>query len=348
VISFGQVVGAHFAMDDSLGNLKIPPQLAGLIVEVLKEQGVASAQVLRGSGIRPVLLERDDTYFSYKQMLALVENALALTTTPGLGLLLGSRENISSWGVLGYAIMSCATFRESFDIGMRFHRTAAGMMLLSTREEGDRLKIQLDSPCPLGAALPFCVEEMIAGIITVSAMILQRKYLPLEVSLAYPRPEYSQMYQEVFQCPVHFDQPINAFWVTPPDDTPLQYSDPITARISLKLVEQMLERHSSDADFVLEVRRILLRSPGQFPDMESVAGELGMSSRSLRRKLGELDTSFKGVLDDVRRHLAIDYLQNSKLTLEEITALLGYTEGTNFRRAFKLWTGHPPSHYRRA
>jgi AraC-like DNA-binding protein len=199
-------------MDDSLDNLKIPPQLAGLIVEVLKEQGVASAQVLRGSGIRPVLLERDDTYFSYKQMLALIENALALTTTP--------------------------------------------------------------------------------------------------------------------------------------DDTPLQYSDPITARISLKLVEQMLERHSSEADFVLEVRRILLRSPGQFPDMESVADELGMSSRSLRRKLGELDTSFKGVLDDVRRRLAIDYLQNSKLTLEEITALLGYTESTNFRRAFKLWTGHPPSHYR--
>jgi AraC-like DNA-binding protein len=293
-------------------------------------------------------MERDDTYFSYKQMLALIENALALTTTPGLGLLVGSRENISSWGVLGYAIMSCATFRESFDIGMRFHRTAAGMMLMSTREEGDRLKIQMDSPCPLGAALPFCVEEMMAGIIAVSSMLVQHKFLPLEVSLTYPRPEYAQRYQKIFRCPVHFDQPINAFWITPPDDTSLTHSDPITARISLKLVQQMVERHSSDADFVLEVRRILLRSPGQFPDMESVADELGMSSRSLRRKLNELDTSFKEVLDDVRRHLAIDYLQNSTLSLEEISALLGYTEGTNFRRAFKLWTGHPPSHYRRA
>ena len=265
-------------MDDSLDSLKIPPQLAGLILDVLKEQGVASVQVLRNTGIRPVLLERDDSYFSYKQMLALIENALTLTKTPELGLMVGSRENISTWGVLGYAIMSCATYRESFDIGMRFHRTAAGMMLLSTRGEGDRLKIQMDSPCPLGAALPFCVEEMIAGIITVSAMILQRKYLPLEVSLTYPRPEYSQQYREIFRCPIHFDQPINAFWIQTPDDMPLAHSDPITARISLKLVEQMLERHSSDADFVLEVRRILLRSPGQFPDMESVADELDMSS----------------------------------------------------------------------
>ncbi len=64
------------------------------------------------------------------------------------------------------------------------------------------------------------------------------------------------------------------------------------------------------------------------------------------RQLGELETSFKEVFDDVRRQLAVDYLQTSKLNLEDISALLGYTELTNFRRAFKLWTGHPPSYYR--
>ena len=208
--------------------------------------------------------------------------------------------------------------------------------------------IHLDSPCELGAALPFCVEETISGICTVSAMLLQTRFHPLEINLSYAKPAYAQKYREKFQCPVHYNQPANSFWVNNPGDTPLQHSNPITAKISLKLVEQLLERHSSDEDFILELRRILLRSPGQFPDMEGVADELAMSSRTLRRRLDELGTSFKVVLDDVRKHLAIDYLQTSKLNLEDISALLGYTEQTNFRRAFKQWTGYPPGHYRRA
>lgn len=348
MISFGHGRFKAHGMSHSPDGLKIPPQLARLVLEVLAEQGVSSAQVLRNTGIRPVMLQRDEGYLSYQQMVALIENGLALTSTPQLGLLVGCRENISTWGVLGYAIMSCATFREAFDIGIRFHLTAAGMMLLDTQLEGDRIKIQLESPCPLGAALPFCVEEMMAGIVTVGSMLGPTNLTPLEISLSYSKPAYASKYREIFRCPIHYDQPVNALWITPPGDTPLVHSDPITAKICLKLVEQLLEKHSSEENFILEVRRILLRAPGQFPDMEAVAVELGMSSRTLRRKLEELATSFKGQLDDVRRQLAIEYLQNSHLHLEDIAALLGYTELTNFRRAFKLWTGHPPSYYRSA
>ncbi len=333
-------------MTKILDNFTLPPQLAGLIIEVLEEQGVSRTRVLHNTGIRPVLLERDDTYLTYQQMLTLIENSLGLSNISGLGLTVGSRENISTLGLLGYAIMSCATYREGFDIGLRYYRAAAGMMLLSTTEEEGQIKIQMESPCPLGIALPFCVEETIAGTLAIGSLLLQKKACPLKVSLTYCKPEYAQKYQEMFDCPILYNQPINALWITPPDDTPLQHSDPISAQITVKLVEEMLEKQSNEHDFVINVRRILLRSPGQFPDMESVAQELGMSSRTLRRQLNELETSFKLIFDDVRRQLAIDYLKNSKLMLEEISALLGYTELTNFRRAFKLWTGHPPSYYR--
>jgi AraC-like DNA-binding protein len=335
-------------MTDNLDSLEISPQLAGLILDVVREQGVSDSLVLRDTGIRPVLLALGDTYLSYRQMLALIKNSLALSRTPELGVLVGSQENISTWGVLGYAIMSSATYREAFSVGLKFHRTAPGMMSMSAREEGDRVMIRLDSPCPLGSALPFCVEEMIMGIITVSSMVVQRRIHPVEICLSYPKPTYSHRYRKFFRCPIHYGQPINAFWIATPDDTPLPHSDPITARINLRLVEQMLARHSREENLILDVRRILLRTPGQFPDMEAVAAELAMSSRTLRRKLGELGGNFSSVIDDVRRQLAVDYLQNSSLTLDDISTLLGYTEPTNFRRAFKQWTGHPPSHYRPA
>ncbi len=324
----------------------IPPQLAGLILSVLEEQGVARNQVLRGSGIRPVMLDSEDSFLSYHQMMSLIENALAVAKTPWLGLLVGSRENLGTWGVFGYAMMSCSTYREAAKIGFRFYRAAPSLLLLSAEEEADRLRIHMDSPTSLGKLLPFLVEETVTGICTVTSILVSHQVTPLEIHVTYPKPEYAEKYDEFFPCPIHYQQSSNIFWCELPDDTPLQHSDPISARICRKLVDELLEKHTSEEDFLLEVRRILLRTPGRFPDMEAVAGELGMSSRTLRRKLGDLETTFQDILEDVRRNLALDYLQNSTLNLEEISTFLGYTEMTNFRRAFKQWTGKAPTAFR--
>ncbi len=324
----------------------LPPQLAGLILTVAEEMGVSRGDMLSSTSIRPVLLSQEGTYLSFRQMIRLIQNALRLTNIPWLGLLVGARENISTWGVLGYAVMSCATHREAMEVGLKFHRVAASLMGLRAEEDGERVCVNLETLVPLGKVLPFCVEETIQGICAVNSILIGRPVRPLEVSLTYSKPDYADKLEEYFRCPIHYEQVKNAFWSKTAKETPMQHSDPISARMCLTLVEQMLERHSSEDDFILKVRQILLRSPGMFPDMEAVAEELGMSSRTVRRKLGDLNTSFKAVLDNVKKNLALDYLQNSILTLDRIAGFLGYTETTNFRRAFKQWTGYPPSYYR--
>jgi AraC-like DNA-binding protein len=80
--------------------------------------------------------------------------------------------------------------------------------------------------------------------------------------------------------------------------------------------------------------------------LESVAREMAMSPRTLRRRLREEGTTFREVVGDLRKGLALDYLESSDLSLEEIAALLGYEDAANFNRAFRRWLGEAPGRYR--
>ena len=77
-----------------------------------------------------------------------------------------------------------------------------------------------------------------------------------------------------------------------------------------------------------------------------MADVLAMSGRTLRRQLSALGSSYRQLLDQVRSDLARQYLENSNMSVEQVAQLLGYTETTNFRRAFKRWLGVSPRDYR--
>ena len=91
----------------------MPPQIASLILLVLEELGVRRSEALATTGMDEKALGDADHRISYRDMLTLIERALALAPLPGLGLRVGHRENIGTWGALGYAVMSCASASRS-------------------------------------------------------------------------------------------------------------------------------------------------------------------------------------------------------------------------------------------
>lgn len=95
-----------------------------------------------------------------------------------------------------------------------------------------------------------------------------------------------------------------------------------------------------------QVRACLLSRPGRLPDMEAIAQQLHLSSRTLRRRLLDEGTHFRLLLEEVRQTLAEELLATGGLTLEEIAARLGYAEVSNFIHAFKRWKGLAPHQYR--
>ena len=95
-----------------------------------------------------------------------------------------------------------------------------------------------------------------------------------------------------------------------------------------------------------QVRWVMLAGSGGFPGVEEVASEMHMSSRTLKRKLQQLGTSYQKLLDDLRKGLAVEYLTQSGRSVDDIALALGYSDASNFARAFRRWTGKSPSDYR--
>ena len=123
-----------------------------------------------------------------------------------------------------------------------------------------------------------------------------------------------------------------------PSDSPISQS--------ALLCEEIHKKYIGEEDLTTRIRHIILRVPGEFPDEAAVADVLAMSGRTLRRQLSALGSSYRQLLDQVRSDLARQYLENSNMSVEQVAQLLGYTETTNFRRAFKRWLGVSPRDYR--
>lgn len=328
-------------------NLSIAPQLAQLITNVLDEYGIAPDDLLFGTGLSQCDLSTSEQTISIQQMLAIINRAMSLSDMPDLGLVIGCRETIGTWGILGYAIMSSPTEKFATELASKYERATASLLRTIQFEENDQLRVQFSSLVPLGKTLRFCIEESLAGIATVYPQFLGRAMRFHKIALSYSDPGYKSRYEELFDCPVLFEQPYNQMWVDMPRDCPMRTADPTSSRFAIRLVEEVLARYEGGEDLVERVRRFLLSNPGTFPDIEEVSAGFSMSSRSLRRKLRERGTSFREILDELRMDLALDYLENSKLTIEQIASLVGYTETTNFRRAFKRLKQNPPTFYRR-
>jgi len=122
-------------------------------------------------------------------------------------------------------------------------------------------------------------------------------------------------------------------------DHPLAFANPITAATVRQTCDQLLAEMHSAAGLAGRLASLLLHAPGRFPDIEAASAQLEMSARTLRRRLQAEGTSYQQLLDTVRRQLALDYLQRTGMSVEDIASSLGFSDAANFRHAFKRWTG---------
>ena len=331
---------------------KIPTYSFPLMLAVMAEQGIDPDRVLAATDLSLDMLQREDTAISFHQALAFVRSILALSPRSDIGLIIGQHYQISTYGVLGYAMMSCPTWADALALGSRFHRVASSLVGIETEVDqvrGTLAYIARPFYPSLTDIEPFTVEKLFASLIAVSRPLLAEPAVPRAVSLAYPAPKHTAATEAIFECPVQYGSQLNRFELDLDllQQAPL-LANPVSAEMGRKLCEEFMAQYHNDKDDASrQVSRLLLGSPGSLPGMEQVAQSLNMSSRTLRRNLRVENTTFQQITDEVRRELSKRYLKNSRLNLEEIAHLVGFTEPTNFRRAFKRWEGISPRQYRR-
>lgn len=313
----------------------------GSLIDLLADRGVDRAAFLRDCGIDESELS-PDTLIDPDRVLLTTRLAVEQTQDPGIGLYAGQRLNINTHGSLGYAAMASADYYQALKLLVRYYKVQAPRAFFELREQGGRLYLLCESSFEAPQMPRMTTEFLVSSIYTSTRFLLCGRMQGVEVAFRHPLPDYLAEYQEVFDVPVRFDQPLNGLII--PDSVarlPLPSADPATARIFEKRCE--LEWRTQDHPLLSErIREWQLRRPGAFLSQSEVAERLGLSVSTLHRKLAEEDVTFKGLMVEIRKTMALEYLRDGSLTVDEIAALLGFSDASNFRRAFVNWTGQTP------
>ncbi len=319
----------------------------GALFAEMADQGVAAAALLQGTGLDARQLEDPQARISPPQKLTVFRNALRLTTVPEVGLRAGSRQRLSDFGVLGYALVSSRTFGEAALFGVKHVRLAGPVLEKHFRIDGDDAVFIGHDVLDLGEVLPLATEFWFASVLKLCQCVLEAPMPSRRLLLPYPRPAYAAAYERLFGCPVDFDAGVMEWhFDAAVMRAPSPNANPITAGLCTQFCQRMLQSLPDETDLSRRIRTACLNSRGEFPNADEMAARLGLSVRTLHRRLAEQGQHYQHIVDEVRRSLAIEFLKNTSLPVEEIAGRVGFSEASNFRKAFRKWTGRPPAHYR--
>ena len=325
----------------------VSTEYAPLLVTMLERYGVSKEQLLAGAA-EPPNLRDPGARLPLQDFVDIVRRAIKLSGAPWLGWDFGATLTLSSHGFLGYAAMSSETLRDAVELAVKFFRTRTTVVDRQLKVEGATAILHLDELVALHDIQPFVVESLFSSFHFMGLKLLGEVPMDGELRFAFPEPDYYQRMKQLIPVPVLFDCAYNQMrFPASRLDQRLRFADPRLAKMAEAQCEQEMANIKSPPKLLNQVRRIILAQSGRFPSVDEAASDLHMSSRTLKRKLQQLGTSYQTILDDLRKGLAVEYLTQTEITVDDIAVQLGYSDASNFARAFRRWTGRSPSDYRR-
>jgi AraC-like DNA-binding protein len=317
------------------------------LLEVAAEHGVDPRKILKAIDMSPEALESGDLYYTIDQHVASLKAIQDMVSINGLGLLVGGRISIADLGILGYAMLSSSTFQKAIDVAIKFQSITDPVLHIRYRAEGEEAALVVEPLVLLGQAYRYDVEETLAIWQVILENFFGPRIGPSSVRVTWPDPGYGDLYTSIFRCPIVFEAETNEFrFAKRLLDQPLGLANDHAARICEEECARLLRSLGRGHTILDSVRRIMINAPGRFPDLPEVAAKLRLSQRNLSRRLAEVGTSFREISQEVRIGIAGQYLADTALSVEQIGFLVGYSEASNFHRAFKRCTGLTPLDYR--
>lgn len=324
-----------------------PAQYALILIDLAGEYGIDAPALLRGSGLEGSGVGGIGARISDSDFQQLAINALLLTGEAGLGLLLGQRLNLSAHAVLGQAFMTCRELGEVIQLFEQYYHLLAPDLELEFSSTEDEVSIATGAP---QADLPvvFGIECIAAAMLNTLRGLLGGEAVELRFEFPYAAPAHYARYIEVLGENVHFSQPM-ARWSFPTDmlTLPLPSSNPALRQLYEAECARLLADLEDSGDLSAQTRRLLRKLEGQYPKMPQIAAMLNVSARTYRRRLAHEGTSFQELLDAARAEHATRHLRDGRLPISSIAYHLGFNDPSNFRRAYRRWTGSSPSAVRR-
>ena len=318
------------------------------IVRAAAVRGVAARDLYQAAKLNPEGLDDPDRRIPFAQVVALYEQGARLTNDDAFGLHVGETVDPKAFDVLGYSVINSSTLGESFDRVVRYGFIWTNGSYFS-----------IDQTPPLTRIVYIYLDESIterrhdaemtfAALASLSRTVTNSDLSPTRVTFQHDRPPDTREHQRIFKCPVDFNATSNQYFVESAAlALPIVKADPGLGAVLDRHAEGLIAKYPRNDTLVERVRTMIkdeLR--GGNASLERIADSLSMSGRTLQRKLREHGTSHQELLDQMRRDLAMRYLQEPEMAICEVAYLLGFSESSALHRAFKRWTGKTPSQFR--
>lgn len=263
-----------------------------------------------------------------------------------LGFAFAEQAQLTSFGPLSLPLVSAGSVAEivelltylpliSTALSPQFHPSDQGLAVGLTGHTSDP-GLDCLVVAYTGSALLRLLDMLAGDIPTV------------QLHLSWPAPAFVASHEHVLAGRLCFDAP-TSFLHVPADalNEVCRFSDPLAYRLAIVELRKTLDQRSGTTLFSEKVRRLLEQHPGQ-RSSHWVAGELSISTSTLKRRLSDEGTTFRELRDSFLRERAMVRLLDRSMSVNEIAMDLGYSDLTNFSHAFKRWTGRSPSEFRHA
>lgn len=327
------------------------PYKIAALVTTATEQGIAAGVILKGIRLSQEALLHPGTLVSIKQYIDACENAIEAGVNFSTPFETGTKLHLTAYGMYGYALLSSPTIRDYFNFGVKYHPLATPTLNMTWRETKESAIFEfkeIHSYIKNIKIKYFLIQQQMAQNVTHIRDVVGKTQLPTKALLTYSGVGVEKIHEHYLGCECHFNQKTNElhFPQSILDQSPL-----LGNQLSIKLLQetcnQLLGRTKMSSGVSGEVYQILMMSPNSFPNMESVANQLCITSRTLRRKLSAEASSYRAILDDARCTLATEYLVTTKMNMDDIATRLGFSDSAHFRRAFRRWTKKTPYQVRK-
>jgi AraC-like DNA-binding protein len=322
------------------------------LLEFATTCGADGRKLMAAARIEPGQLDDPDGRLPFERYVALMRAAQSATNDTAFALKFSESVSVSDMSIVGLIMEASATMGEAFIQLQRYSRVVADA---SGAGEGHRFELAsrggrlfMVDHRPYPNLFPE-LTEFTFGSLTCGP----RRFLPqshvLAVHVTHDAPPHAVEYERVFQCPVHFGSHWNAMELHPRvGEWKVAQAPRHVFAVLARHADGLLSNLEMDRSLCSRIEKLVLPTLHHGPaTADEVAARLGFSRQTLFRKLRAEGESFSGVIQNLRRRLAIAYLEGRVATVTETAYLLGFADFSSFSRAFKRWTGVAPSEYRR-
>lgn len=317
--------------------------------QMVRNAGSNFSSLLERSEIHPDAVGDPEVSIGLRNFMRFWEEFSSSTNETDIGAHFGLQFDPRDLGLLGYVFYNCPNLRSALKELSRLFPIHQENSLLTFRNDVGQCGVEYQVLGSRADEIRQDAELSVGMIVQFCRAFLGPTWAPEEVHFQHNKPQRWRTKEAKFKAPIYFGQPTNGVYFSEKELSSINpNADPGLLKLLGPIVDKRLESLQSQISLVDKVRhQIDLQIFDENISLQSVSRSLGVSFRTLQRRLGDEELSFSDLVDDARCRKSLDIISNSSVSITEASYQLGYSDSSAFARAFKRWHGATPRDFRR-